>query len=163
WQPIVDSLAEAGVEARSAYHNSFWQSIWNYWDRQLVITLLLLVLYWLFIPIFWYGFTKRFVQVAAALVSTYLFLTFVILLSGLVFLFRHSERYDLWMANIQVGNWEFAAPSWADVNAWSIVKVCLWLLPKMALGLSGFEMCMVVMPIVRGGPGEDATQSAGQI
>src|SRR5262249_35982318 len=70
WQPIVDSLAEAGVEARSAYHNSFWQSIWNYWDRQLVITLLLLVLYWLFIPIFWYGFTKRFVQVAAALVST---------------------------------------------------------------------------------------------
>jgi hypothetical protein len=163
WQPTIDSLARAGLEARSAYHSSFWQTIWSYWDRQLVITLVLLVLYCLFIPIFWRGFTKRLVQVAAVLVSSYLFLTLIILLSGFVFLLRHSERYDIWLANIRTGNWQFEAPTWADVNAWSIVKVCLWLLPKMALGLSGFEMCMVVMPIVRGRPGGDDTQPAGQI
>jgi len=163
WQPTIDSMAEAGKEAQAAYHNSFWQSIWNFWDRQLVITLLLLVLYCLFIPIFWSGFTKRFVQVAAVLVGIYLVLTLIVLLSSLFFLARHGDRFDLWLANIHSGHWEFEAPSWADVDAWSIVKVCLWLLPKMALGLSGFEMCMVVMPIVRGNTNDEPNQPAGQI
>jgi hypothetical protein len=157
WQNTLNNWAAAGMRAKPVSDNAVWQAFWGFWDRQLVTTLLLLAIYFVMWPIVWRGFTRRMVQASAVLVAGYLLLTAVIVCSGLVYLVRHQELLDAWWSNVRAGEWEIARPSWAGGDAWSLVKMCLWLLPKMALGLSGFEMSLVVMPVVRG---EGRTQVA---
>src|SRR5262249_49170243 len=70
--------------------------------------------------------------------------------SGLAYLARHQELVDAWWAQVRAGQWGIAKPSWAGSDGWSLVKMCLWLLPKVALGLSGFEMSLVAMTVIQG-------------
>src|SRR5439155_8344298 len=48
-------------------------------------------------------------------------------------------------------------------DVWSLAAVCLALFPKLALGLSGFELTMIVMPLVRGRPDDDPRRPRGRI
>jgi hypothetical protein len=150
WQQTLDNWAEAGIRARPMSDNPIWQAIWGFWDRQLVTTLLLLAVYFVMWPIVWRGFTRRMVQLSLVLVCGYLLLTAVIIGSGLLYLAKHQALVDTWWSQVRTGQWGISKPVWAGGDAWSLVKMCLWLLPKMALGLSGFEMSLVAMPVIRG-------------
>ena len=150
WQRTLNEWAAAGVGARPISDNAIWQAVWSFWDRQLVTTLILLAVNFLIWPIVWYGFTRRMVQFALALVAGYLLLTAAIIGSGLAYVARHPEIVDGWWASVRAGAWRIDKPTWAGGDTRSLVKMCLWLLPKMALGLSGFELSLVVMPVLRG-------------
>ncbi len=150
WQGTLDHWAAAGAEARPISANPIWQTIWGFWDRQLVTTLILLGVNFLMWPIIWYGFTKRMVQFSLLLIIAYLSLTGIIIASGLIYLSRHPALVEGWWAAVRAGDWGIRRPAWSGVDAWSLVKMCLWLSPKLALGFSGYELSLVVMPVLRG-------------
>lgn len=153
WQATLDAWGQGGAQAANWLDDPVWKKACAFWDRQLVTTLLLLALNLTLWPLIWFGFTKRLVQASVAVVAAFLALTAVILGSGLLYAARHPELAETWWAAVRAGNWGITRPSWAGTDAWSLVKMSLWLLPKVALGLSGFELSLVVMPLVRGGHG----------
>ena len=48
-------------------------------------------------------------------------------------------------------------------NPLAMIGIALWVFPKLALGLSGFETGVAVMPLVKGEAGDTEEQPAGRI
>jgi hypothetical protein len=163
WQVQLDEWAASGGQFREWSSWGLWQSICNFWNRQMVITVILLLIGVFLWPLVWFGFTRPMIWLSALLVGAYLFLTVVIIGSGLTHVIGRTDLASTWWQQVTRGEWCINAPHWAGTDGWSIAGMCLWLLPKMALGLSGFEMSLVVMPLVRGKPGDDPAKPAGQV
>jgi hypothetical protein len=161
WQAKLDSWADAGREARDWIDHPAWHKVCDFWNRQLVTTLLLLMLNFLFWPVIWYGFTKRMVRVSLVLVGIFVALTVVILASGMLHLIRHPDLWANWWQQVRGGDWQVQKPLWSGTDGGSLFGMAMWLLPKLALGLSGFEMSLIVMPVVRGGNPDDPSAQAG--
>ena len=92
--------------------------------------------------IFLRGF-KEAIGIAVALVAVYLLLNAVVIAFGAFELITHPSHFPEWKRAL------FNHPS-VHGNAWLIVGVSLMLFPKLALGLSGFETGVAVMPLVKG-------------
>jgi hypothetical protein len=92
--------------------------------------------------IFLRGF-KEAIGIAVALVATYLMLNSIVISFGLYDLFTHPHHFPEWKQAL------FTHPQ-VHGNSWLIVGVSLMLFPKLALGLSGFETGVAVMPLVKG-------------
>ena len=99
--------------------------------------------------IFLRGF-KEAIGIAVVLVGVYLFLNVIVVGYGMYEVVTHPYYF----------------PQWKDAlihhprvqgNMWLIVGVSLILFPRLALGLSGFETGVAVMPLVKGD--EDLTES----
>jgi hypothetical protein len=156
WQRTLDLLFRAGDAVRPLSTHPYWQKAMGLWNRQMVATVVLLTVGFAFWAAFRHGFTRRVVQLAVAVTGAYLLLTAIVLGSGLTYLVSHPAALDGWYAKVAWGQWEIpGGPPVAGHGAGAILAVCILLFPKMALGLSGFEMTMVAMPLVRGGPGDD--------
>ncbi|MFN2531741.1 MAG: amino acid transporter [Pyrinomonadaceae bacterium] len=92
--------------------------------------------------IFLRGF-KEAIGIAVLLVIVYLTLNAIVISFGLYELFSHPFHFPQWkQAMLQHPN--------VHGNAWLVVGISLILFPKLALGLSGFETGVAVMPLVRG-------------
>jgi hypothetical protein len=92
--------------------------------------------------IFLRGF-KEAIGIAVALVAVYLFLNSIVISFGLYQLFTHPYHFPEWKQAL------FQHPR-VNGNGWMIIFVSLMLFPKLALGLSGFETGVAVMPLVKG-------------
>jgi hypothetical protein len=129
-------------------------------DRQrLVVTMLLLVLLG---AVFLRGFREA-IGIAVVLVGVYLLLNAVILASGLYQLATHPGALEQWWANVQSGNWHVAERPVAGGGLGAMLLTVALLFPKLALGLSGFETGVAVMPLVKGDPGDDEARPLGRI
>src|SRR5207302_9641783 len=60
------------------------------------------------------------------------------------------------------GHWHMAHEEGGG-GLWAAVLTCLIFFPKLALGLSGFETGVAVMPLVRGEHGDDPRRPRGRI
>jgi len=102
--------------------------------------------------VFLKGFREA-VGLAVPIVAVYLVLNVVVVLWGLQYLFRHPEDFPAWrlMVLSQHG------------SPWRMMLVVFLLFPRLALGLSGFETGVAVMPLVRGDPDDSPAQPAGRI
>jgi hypothetical protein len=129
----------------------------------MIATLVLLILSFGFWWIVRRGFTRHAVRVAVGVVSVYLALTAVIIGSGLVYLAMHAHLLQSWYANVTAGHWQMPGAPETPQNGGTILWICLLLFPKMALGLSGFEVSMVAMPLVKGDPDDDPARPQGRI
>ncbi|MHA2788128.1 amino acid transporter [Corynebacterium sp. S7] len=116
---------------------------------QLPLTIGLIVLLAL---VFMKGF-KEAVSVAVVLVTTYLSLTLVVLGVGIYQLFKNPEL---------VSNWANALAH-SHASPWAIVLISLLVFPKLALGLSGFETGVSVMPLIRAKDTEERIHGAHKL
>jgi hypothetical protein len=102
--------------------------------------------------IFLKGFREA-IWLAVVLVFLYLTLNSIVIVKELADLAAHPERIAEWRANL------FAQQS----NPWMMAAVTLLLFPKLALGLSGFETGVAVMPLVKGEGDTDEERLASRI
>ncbi|MET4589335.1 amino acid transporter [Arthrobacter sp. 754] len=117
--------------------------------EQVPVTLFLLALLG---AVFLRGFREA-VGVAVVLVVLYLGLNAVVVAATLVQVFGHP---------VAVGGW-WTALLTSHGNPLMAVAIALIVFPKLALGLSGFETGVAVMPQVRGDGDDTAENPAGRI
>ncbi|MER5182019.1 amino acid transporter [Streptomyces sp. NPDC002896] len=118
-------------------------------DKQMLITLILIALLG---AVFLKGFLEA-IGVAVALVGVYLVLNAVVVAVGL---------WHVATAGHVVTDWSSALTT-QHGNVFVMVGVALLVFPKLALGLSGFETGVAVMPHVQGDPGDTEDKPAGRI
>lgn len=121
----------------AVFHNRIWVTIF-------LITVLG--------AIFLKGFREA-IGIAVFLVSLYLLLNVVVVATGIYELIAHPQKL----------------PEWKDLlfsshpNPFAMIGVALLLFPKLALGLSGFETGVAVMPLVRGDETDTYDNPAGRV
>ncbi len=101
--------------------------------------LITLTLVFLLGAIFLKGF-KEAIGIAVVLVGVYLGLNAIVMAVGIKHVFAHPEVFGQWKTALfqQHG------------NVFAMIGVSLLLFPKLALGLSGFETGVAVMPLIKG-------------
>lgn len=128
--------------------------------QQVGITILMLTLLG---AMFLRGF-REVIGLATVIVGVYLALNLVVIGAGLAYLVDHPALWSTWVARLDAGEWYLPDnPLGAVGGWWTMLAVSLLLFPKLALGLSGFETGVAVMPHVRGRDDDDPHQPAGRI
>jgi hypothetical protein len=108
----------------------------SWFNHPLLVTLLLVALLG---GIFLKGFREA-IWLAVALVISYIAINAFVVSVELVRLVQHPHLMSMWIGNL----------TQQQSNPWMIAAVSFLLFPKLALGLSGFETGVAVMPLVRG-------------
>ena len=143
---ITMTLSAADASAH-AIENPFFPSFLH--GQQVLVTLVLLAALG---AVFLKGFTEA-IGIAVTLVGAYLALNVVVVVVALVHVFEAPKLVVSW-ENMLVGQYH---------NPWLMIGVALLVFPKLALGLSGFETGVAVMPQVRGATGDTSGRPEGRI
>ena len=123
----------------------------HWMEHPVVVTMALL----LFLgAIFIKGF-KEAIWLAVILVAAYLVLNVVIIARGGYEILTHPELFANWRHALMTG------PTHGDFGNIAILAVLVF--PKLALGLSGFETGVAVMPLVAGDPHDTHSNPVGRI
>ena len=117
--------------------------------KEVMITLLLLATLG---AIFLRGF-KEAIGVAVLVVGAYLLLNLVVVVDGLYTIVTNPQM---------IGDWQNALFA-SYGSPLVMLGVSLLVFPQLALGLSGFETGVGLMPLVRGDPDDDPERPAGRI
>jgi hypothetical protein len=102
--------------------------------------------------VFLRGFREA-IGLAVVIVAGYMLLNAVLLVVAVYEVVIHPELLPRFKQGL------FAAHG----SPWTMLGLALLLFPKLALGLSGFETGVSVMPLVKGRPDDDPAQPAGRI
>ncbi len=160
---VITKTLSAADAAEHLIHNPMWERMpeWlQHHSGQLWITLFLLVMLG---GVFLKGFSEV-IGLAVFLVAVYLTLNAIVVGSGLMYLAQHPELVSDWWQKVQAGDWMLVQKSpVSGTGALSIAIVCVLYFPKLALGLSGFETGVAVMPLIRGDAGDTAENPKGRI
>ena len=127
-----------------------YASHWFELHPVLVTAVLLLALGALFLK----GF-KEALGLAVSIVAVYLAFNAVVILRGLYEVATHPEVLPAWRQALLSGE--------SHGDPVMVVLLALLVFPKLALGLSGFETGVAVMPLVDGDPDDDRRHPAGRI
>jgi hypothetical protein len=126
--------------------NPFFPGIFHH---QVTVTLLLLAL---LSAVFLKGF-KEAIGLAVAIVGIYLALNAVVIMSSVNEVLHHPEYFPRWQHALFT---QHGSPV-------MMLAVALLLFPRLALGLSGFETGVAMMPLVKGDPGDSQDRLEGRI
>ncbi|WP_328402588.1 amino acid transporter [Streptomyces sp. NBC_00390] len=141
---ITLSAADSSIHLVENPHVPHWLH-----GQQMIVTLLLIALLG---AVFLKGFLEA-IGVAVALVGAYLALNVVIVVTGLWHLATEAHVVTDWSTALTTQHG----------NVLAMVGVALLVFPKLALGLSGFETGVAVMPHVEGVPGDTEEKPTGRI
>lgn len=118
-------------------------------DHPVAVTLVLLALLGL---VFLRGFREA-IGFAVLIVAAYMALNVVLLVVAIYEVLIHPEVLPRWKEALLT----------AHGSPWAMLGVALLLFPRLALGLSGFETGVSVMPLVQGSAGDDPALPQGRI
>ncbi|WP_328650071.1 amino acid transporter [Micromonospora sp. NBC_00330] len=127
--------------------NPFWPS--GLKGHEVLVTLVLVSLLG---AVFLKGFTEA-IGIAVVLVAVYLTLNAVVVADALWRVATHPSAVGDWTTMLTTGHGD----------PWLVVGLSLLVFPKLALGLSGFETGVAVMPSVRGDPQDSEARPLGRI
>ncbi len=144
---IITITMSAADATEHIIHNPLAPS---WFDHPILLTLVLLGLLG---AIFLKGFREA-VWLAVPIVAIYLLLNVFVVAWGMRYLFDRPELF---------AQWRIAAAAEHGGSTAAMVFVALILFPKLALGLSGFETGVAVMPLVAGVPGDSESHPNGRI
>jgi hypothetical protein len=114
-----------------------------------IVTLLLIGLLG---AVFLRGFSEA-IGIAVVLVAAYLALNLVVVGDGVLQIVRRPDTLTAWHASLIQ----------AHGNVVLMIAAALIVFPKLALGLSGFETGVLVMPLIKGDPNDDPARPEGRI
>ncbi len=106
---------------------------------------------------------KETIRLAVVVVFSYLLLNLIVIGSGVVYLAAHPEHIQNWYGNVLEGQWHLANSPLTGRDGWAVLAVSLLLFPKLALGLSGFETGVAVMPLIKGDLTDTPERPEGRI
>jgi hypothetical protein len=130
---ITITLSAADATAH-VDENPFWPSALR--GQEVLVTLVLIALLG---AVFLKGFTEA-IGIAVGLVGVYLLLNVVVIADGLLLVVAHPGRISDWTAALTAQHGDPVV----------MVGIALLVFPKLALGLSGFETGVAVMPHIKG-------------
>jgi hypothetical protein len=119
------------------------------YDHPVALTLILLSL---LSAVFLKGF-KEAINLAVVIVGVYLLLNIVVIGLGVFKVLQHPEYLPRWKNGLIAEHGSLLM----------MVAVAAIYFPKLALGLSGFETGVAVMPLVKGDPGDSEDHPLGRI
>ncbi|MFI5793868.1 amino acid transporter [Streptomyces sp. NPDC051677] len=141
---ITLSAADAAAHVVENPFAPHWMADGNEW--------ITLVLVGALGAVFLKGFREA-IGIAVALVATYLALNLVVLAVSAHEILSHPVR---------IGDWTDAMTA-EHSSPWIMVGVALVVFPKLALGMSGFETGVAVMPQVKGDPTDTFEDPRGRV
>ncbi len=153
---IITQTLSAADAAEHLIHNPFWTGMPGFMQSQMALTIGMLLLLG---AMFLRGF-KEVIAIAVVIVGIYLVLNVIVIASGITYLVFHPWLVVAWYHSILDGKWHMRHEG-SGLGA--AVLACLIFFPKLALGLSGFETGVAVMPLVRGDHGDDPHHPQGRI
>jgi hypothetical protein len=118
-------------------------------DHPILVTLGLLFVLG---AVFMRGFSEV-IGIAVVIVAIYLVLNAIVVAKAMTVIWTHPELLPAWRTALSA---QHASPL-------GMIAAALIVFPKLALGLSGFETGVAVMPLVKGDPGDTEANPAGRI
>jgi hypothetical protein len=144
---LITMTLSAADAAEHLVDNPLIPAGWS--DHKMLITLALLALLG---GVFLRGFSEA-IGLAVGLVAVYLAVNVVVVGVGLVHIFQATDLVPDWTNALRT-----------DYSSiWVMIGISLLVFPKLALGLSGFETGVAVMPQVRGDATDSPDNPAGRI
>ncbi|MDP9865677.1 MULTISPECIES: amino acid transporter [Streptosporangium] len=131
---IVTITLSAADATAHILHNPFVPETWQGW--QVPVTLVLIAALG---TVFLMGFSEA-ISIAVVLVAVYLILNVVVLAVAVQHVVADPSVITDWRTALTA---EYSSPI-------AMIAVSLYVMPKLALGLSGFETGVAVMPLVKG-------------
>lgn len=140
---VITITLSAADASEHIIHNPFVEEHFHFLDHPIPVTLFLILI---LAAVFLKGF-KEAIGIAVFLVAAYLLLNLVVVAAGLYEVFTHPEYLNNWKdalfsTNTLIGNFEIK-------GLLAVLALSLITFPKLALGLSGFETGVAVMPLVK--------------
>jgi hypothetical protein len=161
---ITKTLSAADATAHLV-ENPFWpihphDEVWQVRQKIAVTCFLLMLLAAMFLR----GF-REVIGLAVGIVGVYLLLNLIIVLVSMHYLLNHTDKLWQWYERLLAGNeaW-FVKDAPLTGGGWFvIIATALLVFPKLALGLSGFETGVAVMPLIKGDETDTEDQPAGRV
>ncbi len=164
---VITKTLSAADAAKHMIENTLWPFPvddaahgWNL--QQLGVTAFLLIL----LGGMFLRSVREVISMAVVIVGIYLLLNVIVIGSGVLYLVEHPAVLQDWWAKVQAGDWVLAESPIEVVpgGGWLMLfSVVFLIFPKLALGLSGFETGVAVMPLIRGDATDDPKNPAGRI
>ena len=136
---VITITLSAADASEHLIHNPFVESALPGFDHPIAITFLLIAV---LAAIFLKGF-KEAIGIAVFLVISYLILNLVVVVVGI---------YEISLDPSILANWKnalFSSNGGGTRSIFMVVGLSLLVFPKLALGLSGFETGVAVMPLIK--------------
>ncbi len=157
---VITMTLSAADAAVHLIENPMWQAMPHALHSPVLVTNLLLGALG---AVFLKGF-REVIGIAVVLVALYLTLNAIVIGSGLWYLGAHPAELQTWWERLTTGDWKIDHSLPVSGHGWvSIALLCVLFFPKLALGLSGFETGVAVMPLIKGDPGDQPANPLGRI
>lgn len=147
----TDFMITITLSAADASAHAIENPLVPHWlhGNQVPLTLILIALLG---AVFLKGFREA-IGIAVTLVAAYLVLNVVVIAVAVGRVAEHP---------VVISDW-WGALTAQHSSPWMVVGIALLVFPKLALGLSGFETGVAVMPQITGKPGDTASRPLGRI
>ncbi|MEV0715992.1 amino acid transporter [Asanoa sp. NPDC050611] len=144
---IITMTLSAADATAHIDENPFWPDSLR--GHDVLITLVLLAVLG---AVFLKGFSEA-IGIAVVIVGVYLALNVVVVVDGLI---RVADHPTL------TGDW-WSALTTMHGSPLAVIGIAIIVFPRLALGLSGFETGVAVMPHIKGAPGDTERRPVGRI